>query len=94
MIYRFNYISIYRCISICRKSIDRYIDISINLCQDFKKCQYFDKFMSIFQKNVNISLNVCPKRSRSGAKRSGSPGPFNGARDPPQARASQDPGYI
>ena len=24
-----------------------------------KKCQYFDKFMSIFHKNVNISTNVC-----------------------------------
>ena len=79
-----------KCMSIFRK----HVNISINLCQYFEKCQYFDKFISIFQKNVNISLNVCPKRSRSGAKRSGSPGPFNGARDPPQARASQDPGYI
>ena len=35
-----------------------YIDISINLCQDFKKCQYFDKVMSICQKHVNISTNV------------------------------------
>ena len=24
-----------------------------------KKCQYFDKCMSIFQKNVNISINLC-----------------------------------
>ena len=61
---------------------------------DIKKKQYFDKFMSIFQKNINISLNVCPKRSRSGAKRSGCSCTFNRARDPPQARASQDPGYI
>ena len=24
-----------------------------------KTCQYFNKFMSIFQKNVNISSNLC-----------------------------------
>ena len=35
------------------------INISINLCQYFKKIQYFNKFMSIFQINVNISLNLC-----------------------------------
>ena len=37
------------------------IDISINLCQDFKKCQYFDKLMSIFRKNTifqQIYVNI------------------------------------
>ena len=39
-------------------SIYRNIDISINLCQDFKKCQYFNKVMSIFRKKYK-SFNKC-----------------------------------
>ena len=51
-------------------------NISINVCQYFKKCQYFDKFMSIFQKHINISINLCQYCEMLGQWPNGSNGPM------------------
>ena len=53
--------SIYRYIDKLMSIFQKKFNISINVCQDLKKCQYFYKVMSIFQIHINMSLNLCPK---------------------------------